>query len=443
MSLKSIRGWRSLLHGSISGAEQRAAISTLVIRLLAAAAGFALHLALARLLSLADYGIYTYVFSVCSVSAFFARWGFPGAIVRFLPGYVEASSDRRISGLLCFALGIAAMSALLTSMLAPWWTEDVSPSVVRAMRVLIVAWAFLAIVEGALRGMKDTAASLFGDGVLRPLVAMLALSLICVARNGVQLEEAIWVSAVSMVFAGLWAGSRLIRKLPPGVIRARPEWRLSRKWLGVSGSLLWANLGGMVQAQSVTIILGAISTSTEVALYSVSLRLAMLLAIPLQAVNAFVAPRIAAGWARDDREASSRQLQSLLTRTSLAMNAIALPSALVLLVLRVQILGIFGEAYADGGVILVIIVLGQVVNSLAGSVMFLLTMTGSHRVAAIASSASALLTVVLALLFVPRFGSIGAATATSISMVFQNLVLLFLVRVRTGLDPTPFRALWP
>ena len=82
-----------------------------------------------------------------------------------------------------------------------------------------------------------------------------------------------------------------------------------------------------------------------------------------------------------------------------------------------------------------LLLVGQLVNVLSGSVGMLLSMTGRHYFASLMVTACALLNVLLNYLLIPRFGMTGAALATVVTMILWNVAFVF--RVRSVLDIRP------
>jgi O-antigen/teichoic acid export membrane protein len=65
-------------------------------------------------------------------------------------------------------------------------------------------------------------------------------------------------------------------------------------------------------------------------------------------------------------------------------------------------------------------------------------MLGHQNVCAAAYAAAFAMNVVLCVTLVPRFGGFGAAAATSISLVFETVLLFRIVRRRLGLHVLAF-----
>jgi len=99
---------------------------------------------------------------------------------------------------------------------------------------------------------------------------------------------------------------------------------------------------------------------------------------------------------------------------------------------------VFGPEYDASYVPLLILLAGQMVNSAAGSVGFLLNMTGHERETARGMAVAATLNVVLNLLLTPLWGVQGAAIATAVSMIAWNALLWWAVHQRLGISSLAF-----
>ena len=157
-------------------------------------------------------------------------------------------------------------------------------------------------------------------------------------------------------------------------------------------------------------------------------------AIPTASV---AAPRIAALHARGKLV----ELQALVSTMSHWIFWPALATAAVAIVFGAKILALFGTTFSAGHGALVILVCGHLVRAGTGLVADLLAVTGHHRQYAWVLAWSALLNVVLNVLLIPRFGIVGAATATAAAMALFNVWLWVFARRRIGVDPSIVRAL--
>ena len=88
--------------------------------------------------------------------------------------------------------------------------------------------------------------------------------------------------------------------------------------------------------------------------------------------------------------------------------------------------------------IMFVAAIGLVVRSAIGPVERLLNMLGHQHICALAYALAFVMNVVLCIALVPRFGGHGAAAATSISLVFETVLLFWIVRQRLGLHVLAF-----
>ena len=95
-----------------------------------------------------------------------------------------------------------------------------------------------------------------------------------------------------------------------------------------------------------------------------------------------------------------------------------------------------GHDFQQAGQVLFILIFGQIINILAGSVGTLLVMTGHERDVVISVSISTIILFALGAVFIPMWGVFGAAYATVGGLIVLNIVLTIQVNRRLGIDPT-------
>jgi O-antigen/teichoic acid export membrane protein len=97
---------------------------------------------------------------------------------------------------------------------------------------------------------------------------------------------------------------------------------------------------------------------------------------------------------------------------------------------------LFGAEYAGGGTALTILAGGQLFNAAMGSIGILLNMTGFERDSTKGVALAAIVNGGLCMILIPAWGSTGAATAMTASLLVWNIVLAFFLWRRTGLHAT-------
>jgi len=173
-----------------------------------------------------------------------------------------------------------------------------------------------------------------------------------------------------------------------------------------------------------TIMLGMFRTEEEVGIYNIALKLSMITSITLMAINTIAAPKFAEFWGKKDLDGLAKVAQQstkLIFWTSF-------PVLILFLFFPKPILGVFGEEFKTGALALIILTIGQFVNAAAGSVGYILNMTGKQKFVQNIIFIGALINIILNYLLIPIFGIIGAALASAVSMIFWNI--MFSIKVK-------------
>lgn len=102
------------------------------------------------------------------------------------------------------------------------------------------------------------------------------------------------------------------------------------------------------------------------------------------------------------------------------------------------LLELFGSEFSVGYDVVTILLVGQIVNALAGSVGFIMIMTKHQKEAAWIVSISAAINIALNYLLIPQFGLEGAAVATALTMVVRNVCMVVFVLNILKINPTIF-----
>jgi O-antigen/teichoic acid export membrane protein len=116
----------------------------------------------------------------------------------------------------------------------------------------------------------------------------------------------------------------------------------------------------------------------------------------------------------------------------------SLAATLALLAVGKPLLWLFGPQFTGGYSIMFVAAIGLVGRAAIGPVERLLNMLGQQHVCALAYALAFAMNVVLCWLLVPRFGGHGAAAATSLSLIFETLLLFWITRRRLGLHVLAF-----
>jgi O-antigen/teichoic acid export membrane protein len=169
-------------------------------------------------------------------------------------------------------------------------------------------------------------------------------------------------------------------------------------------------------------MLGYFGKMDSVGIYNASATVAIQLTMVLGACISVFSPLIASAHARGDTGA----FHLLYKKATWWSVIITVPIYAVLVFNSRLIMGLFGAEF---------LTVGQLYNVATGPVGVILQMTGRHKLDLIANGILVLLNFFLNILLIPRYGIIGAAMATFLSMVAVHTLRLYQVYRIYGIHP--------
>jgi O-antigen/teichoic acid export membrane protein len=187
---------------------------------------------------------------------------------------------------------------------------------------------------------------------------------------------------------------------------------------------------GQMQIWFGQLCLGLFTLSSAVANFAISLRVSLLLSFILVAINIVIAPKIAY-YVKNNEYI---HLQRLIKNSNKIIYIVSLPIFIVFCFNAELIIGLFGSQYSENLVVIYILLFGQLVNVLTGSVGYLLSMSGFERDLQFISLFSLSILVLLSLILVPLFSEVGAAISTCTAIIFQNTISSYYVKKRLGIN---------
>lgn len=167
-----------------------------------------------------------------------------------------------------------------------------------------------------------------------------------------------------------------------------------------------------------TFVLGIYESVDNIGIYNVALKLATLTSFTLQAINSILAPKLASSH-NDGNQEQFHKLIQFTTRLNFFSTLVIVS---VILIFREWILSIFGAEFIAGANILVILCIGQLINSMSGSVGVIMQMTGYQKVYQNIVLIALILNIILNFTLIPIYGVMGAAIATVVSISSWNII---------------------
>jgi O-antigen/teichoic acid export membrane protein len=271
-------------------------------------------------------------------------------------------------------------------------------------------WSSVFVSAAIMRARKMNKYFAFYSLVGRFLILILIILLVA-HNNALFVLKAHFASLVILSLASIVHASIILKR--PTIRTDENSWSFLKESLPMmlSSSIL------VLMSWMDTFIMGVYETETEVGIYNVAVKITTLSVFSLQAINSILAPKIAKSYAKHE-SIVYRKLIQFSTKINFFITFIVVG---LIIMLSSFLLGLFGEGFESGIYVLFILCVGQLINSLSGSVGVVMQMIGEQKMyqnlIVIALAINLILTVILT----PVYGGIGAAIATVISMVFWNI----------------------
>lgn len=415
--------WRGLLYRGTSRA--------FLVSVCGAGLGFIAHLAVARLIGKADYGIYALMLSWVSLLATVAQAGQDTNVVRFLPTYVikdewgKAKGLRRGIGLLVLGIStaMAAAGCLFVDLVGARQSEAWRATFYIGLAMLPILTQLQQ--SGAMhRAFKRAVGSNVYTVIVRPMAMLALLAVLDVTLGRLDAPIAAGASAVAALVALAISAWHLTRDWPTAGRDAPPKYEISR-WARVGAQLSFLSIVIVAGNRLDVLILGALLGTGDLGPYYAAVQIAGLALYAGQAVNVILAPLIAERYDAGDMQG----LQAVSNRATRISFLGALMAAVCCALAGRWVLGAFGPGFETAYIPLLLLLLGYCVTSGFGEVGFLLSMTRYQRQVSLFVLVGIAANVAIAVTLVPRWGPTGAALGAIASLtIWRGLSLRFAIR---------------
>ncbi|WJW75307.1 lipopolysaccharide biosynthesis protein [Thiohalobacter sp. IOR34] len=393
---------------------------------------------LARMLAPEDMATYFILASIALLGSTLAQFGTHHSIVRLVAAGMAIGDEAGVRRSLRGILVIAALGALVVSggyvlgggsLLAEHVFGSGQVAAFAGLTALwIVAREGQMLLSKAFRGFHDFARAAVYEGAQTQFFTALLLGGLWLAVGQVSLQTALGIGLAAFGLTLLTGGWLLWRDhwsrlAPARGLALGPVLRLSAPLFVSSFSIL-------ALGETHLWLLGALAGADQVAIYGAAYRLMQLVALPISLVNHVIPPMIAELHAQGKRGELERMLRS--TATLAAVPALALLSLVILFsgeVLRI----LYGEYFAAGAWVLVIMAAGQAVNVLTGSPGNVLAMCDQQGLLMRAAVGGGLVGVVMSLALVQTHGAAGVALGYASGLALQNLLMALFARRVLGI----------
>ncbi|AIA76773.1 polysaccharide biosynthesis C-terminal domain-containing protein [Vreelandella sp. 21] len=420
-------------------------LTTLGARGLAAGGTFLLSYVLATFVSIQSFGAFMLCLSIMIGMQVFASLGTDRATLKYMGVATSNNNRQEVAWIYKHAMTVNVLVGVLLGVvlwiLAPSVARMLLSSTEHAVESLRITallsplYSVIYLCNFLMKGWgKANVSCLFEIGCIS--IVLSGVVIIC-AWLGIPLGARALISALGVILVvyllvALWAVWWLYRR---STLVESESVSFSQDFYRHLPDFLLVGIIFYYTQWGVGLVLGAFHSESDVALFSLGLRLAMIIGFILTVYDSILGPR----FSRLQHEGNGEGLKQLAQKSAFQMTCFALLPALVFIIWPEAVLALFGSDYSGAAGVVRILVIGQLVNVMTGSVILLLLMADQQRAARNILIWSVVVGGVASLVLIPRYSAEGAAYALLLCLLIQNVVAVYVVKKKFGFLMTDWR----
>jgi O-antigen/teichoic acid export membrane protein len=330
-----------------------------------------------------------------------------------------------------FFLGVVLALALFllagpTARLLGHGNVDELAQAIRALAPFLPLFAVVIAGVSATQGFGTMLPTALVDRVTKPAL-QLALVATVLSAGSIGALAIAWGLPIALAAMAtlVWVGILLRRseRLGPSdsPVSSVRKWRTDSKM----GAEFWRfslarGLAGIFQVAAAwlgTLLVGALGTSREAAVFTASSRYILVGTFTAAAINLTIAPQISYLLAQEHRE----RVHTVFRTATWWLVASAWPIYLLLAVFAPLLVRVFGSSFAGGSTVIVIMSMAMLIVVATGPVDIVLLMGGKSPWNLMNTFLALIVQAALSVLLIPRYGIDGAAIAWAAGILVNNL----------------------
>ncbi len=415
----------------VTGSLKKVARGTIIAFLGIAATlilGFVGRTIVARYTSEANYGIFSMALVLLSIAVVLSTLGLEDGCARFIAYFMERKEEGKAQKTISFALQLTFLASIFFSLALFLASDVISHDIFHMPRLSLTLKIFATVVP--CYTLSGILASIFrGFGRIEEKACfydtlrsgLFPLLLIPVVFLGLSFTAINLVYLASVVITALVFLFYAFNKspLPIKLGRIKDANPLAKELLSFSLPLVGANALIFLVAWTDTLLLGHYQTSEVVGLYSAAQPIAHFIFTPLGTVMLIFVP-VAAGLYSQNHMAEIRRTYAIITKW---ITSLIFPIFIVFLLFPQAVIHLlFGTNYTAASIALQIFSVGYFIDIVLGPNSTLLMVLGRTQFLMWTNLLGLAANVLLCVLLIPAHGMMGAAIASSASVVLVGIV---------------------
>ena len=397
----------------------------------------------AKILGPENYGVLSFVVGCINILTVVSTVGLTTSALKFIPHYMTKGQQSKLNDFVWFSRSVPLVICLLVFLL---YRYAVQPQLQPSMRNEILSMGLLLLLPlitltkiqaMVLQGFKRVRDALTPIYIHQTIAALALLLFFVVILPGWEKLTIVLVAIVTSYLVCALVQYRLIpRNGPSGRSPFRGDAHKEvGHWLSTSLPLFFSGSFAITLKYMDLIMLSNLAGDEAAGYYSAIVKTAGLIIFGTAAANKIVIPMISETWTARDFVGLERTVKTGILVSVIPGLCFALPIVLF----GKLLLGLFGSDYVPFYSVLLLVVFGQLINALAGPVIFVLEVTAYQKASMLIYGFSAVFNFSMNLILIPAMGVMGAGITSMLTLALWNTLFIIVVKRKTGIN---FLALW-
>lgn len=394
---------------------KRGAVESIFLRISGTALLFLMHWLLAKKLGANEYGIFSFVVSFGTLVAAIASFGWPTLIMRFIPQYLVTNDWALLKGVVRRAFVIVLLSSCVIAVCV--WTYSFQNEIYYWPALLVPLMALGGYRKRAFIGLSNVRGSIIPDEILIPSLAILV-----VGFDDVSGKSFLFSYFLVYLLATLYGLVWLYRTFPKAAKDASAKYK-TKEWARIAFPLFLVATSQMLMNQAGSLVLGIQENFHAVGLFSMAFKVSLLITFVMTAVNIIGTPKLTSAYYKNDVILFYRLYKVTMLWSCLG----GLPVFIFLVSFPEYTMSLFGDEFAQGSSVLIVLAIGQMINALSGLAGSVVVTAGKEKIFSRVFMIMTTIQIVAGYFASIKWGALGMAYATTLSVTVINVLPLYYV----------------
>ena len=405
---------------------------SLLIEISGAVVVFISNIATARLLGISEFGAFSVTLGILNLALLLSRLGYDQLPAKYVSIYFDKDDFGNLKGFILFGI-LSIITSSILCVLFLFGILEFIPTENDTLILISITLPILALsqmLDSSLRGIHKILLARFIISIIRPsayIIILITFLYYYTYSPDVNTAYLAYLYSILIMFLLLFLVFMLY--IPKKIFYVRSIYNI-KEWLSTSFSFMLISGFHMVLIQTNIIFIGALSNNEEAGLYSAASKFSGLISLIMISITQVSAPHIA----RLHKSKKHKELQQLIFKTNRVINFFCVPGILFIIIFGKPLLSLMGKDFADGYVILIILLFGHLGQALLSPANVILNMCGMQSITVKAAWVSVLFNIGLCIILIPLIQAKGAAIGLSVSLISWYGIMTYFTHKKLHLN---------